>query len=333
MNSEAHLFNHEGYGEAFIGMAAHASNMTQLDRMISEDCFGGGTNQAVLAPHINVKSACRYHLRPEVLQRKIQSTFAQAVTLCDCWSIIEATPKMVATFILWINAKGINAAVTYFESLAMQLAEIEGLEEDCESLDENPEDSDAPAAEFGYHPIGCEISTTAACPDCGCINNTADEFITDDTAEIFCDACDNVFTVHKFIPVASWESVQPKWYRNLLRGVRIQRDLDELKDTGKRVFDNKNLNHGQSGVFWYEYHKTEAKLMDAIGRYLSVTARNLLKSIATSDHVSSLGCLLFKIQDGTTQLNNPPSKYEWTIIWAAYKDRKKDLKVAAATTH
>ena len=333
MNSEAHLFNHEGYGEAFIGMAAHASNMTQLDRMISEDCFGGGINQAVLAPHINVKSACRYHLRPEVLQRKIQSTFAQAVTLCDCWSIIEATPKMVATFILWINAKGIHAAVTYFESLAMQLAEIEGLEEDCESLDENPEDSDAPAAEFGYHPIGCEISTTAACPDCGCINNTADEFETDDTAEIFCDACDNIFTVHKFIPVASWESVQPKWYRNLLRVVRIPKDLDDLKATGKRVFDNKNLNHGQAGVFWYEYHKTEAKLMDAIGRYLSVTARNLLKSIATSDHVSSLGCLLFKIQDGTTQLNNPPSKYEWTIIWAAYKDRKKDLKVAAATTH
>ena len=333
MNSEAHLFNHEGYGEAFIGMAAHASNMTQLDRMISEDCFGGGTGQAVLAPHINVKSACRYDLRPEILQRKIQSTFAQAVTLCDCWSIIEATPKMVATFILWINAKGINAAVIYFESLAMQLAEIEGLEEDCESLDENPEDSDAPAAEFGYHPIGCEISTTAACPDCGCINNTADEFETDDTAEIFCDACDNVFTVHKFIPVASWESVQPKWYRDLLDKVRHQKDLDRLKATGKLVFDNNMLDHGQAGVFWYEYHKAEARLMADIGRNLSVTAKNLLKSIATSDHVSSLGCLLFKIQDGTTQLNNPPSKYEWTIIWAAYKDRKKDLKVAAATTH
>ena len=330
MNSEAHLFNHEGYGEAFIGMAAHASNMTQLDRMISEDCFGGGINQAVLAPHINVKSACRYHLRPEILQRKIQSTFAQAVTLCDCWSIIEATPKMVATFILWINAKGINAAVTYFESLAMQLAEIEGLEEDCESLDENPEDSDAPAAEFGYHPIGCEISTTAACPDCGCINNTADEFETDDTAEIYCDACDNVFTVHKFIPVASWESVQPKWYRDLLDKVRHQKNLDRLKATGKLVFDNNMLDHGQSGVFWYEYHKAEAKLMDDVKSNLSDSAKQLLNQIAKANgNLGSLGSLLFKIQDGTVKTENQPSKYEWNIIWAAYKVRK----AAAVTTH
>ncbi len=80
---------------------------------------------AVVAPHLNVKSHCPVHLRPEILRKRIGCTFHQAVALADAWSIIEATPKMVATFIGFFKAKGIEAGVAYFEHIAMNLAEVE----------------------------------------------------------------------------------------------------------------------------------------------------------------------------------------------------------------
>ncbi|HOQ43228.1 MAG TPA: hypothetical protein PK178_13795, partial [Smithellaceae bacterium] len=92
-SSEISLFNHEDYGEAYLGMAFHVRDMSQLDRMIFEDC--AVADGAVVAPHLNVKSRCPVHLRPEILQRRIGCAFHQAVALADAWSIIEATPKMV----------------------------------------------------------------------------------------------------------------------------------------------------------------------------------------------------------------------------------------------
>ena len=37
-SSEITLFNHEEFGEAYLGMAYHVREMNQLDRMIFEDC-------------------------------------------------------------------------------------------------------------------------------------------------------------------------------------------------------------------------------------------------------------------------------------------------------
>ena len=130
MNSEAQLFNHNDFGEAYIGMSLHTATMTQSERMIHEDCVLSG--DAVLAPHANVKSGCKSHLRPELIAKRTGCTFAQAVQLCNAWCIIEATSKMVDTFILWIKAKGIEPAIKYFDKLAMQLAEVEFAEDDTE---------------------------------------------------------------------------------------------------------------------------------------------------------------------------------------------------------
>ena len=122
-SEEISMFNHDDFGEGFLAMAYHVRNMSQLDRMIFEDCLV--VDGAVVAPHLNVKSRCPVHLRPEILQKRIGCTFHQAVMLADAWSIIEATPKMVDTFILWIQAKGIENGLSYFEHLAMKLAEVE----------------------------------------------------------------------------------------------------------------------------------------------------------------------------------------------------------------
>ena len=111
-SSEIDLFNHEEFGEAYLGMAFHVRDMSQLDRIIFEDCTVA--DGAVVAPHLNVKSHCPVHLRPEILQKRIGCTFHQAVALADAWSIIEATAKMVNEFIVGIKAKGIEESIVYF---------------------------------------------------------------------------------------------------------------------------------------------------------------------------------------------------------------------------
>ena len=341
MNSEAMLFNHEGFGEAFIGVARHAGDMSQLDRMIFEDCVFSGDGLGcgkVLAPHFNIKQDCRYHLRPESIQRRIEQagaecSFHQATTLCDAWTIIEATEKMVKTFICWIAAKGTNKAVEYFENLAMNLAEVEVLEEQSEIIDygidtemEPPEMSDAPTDIIHYHPIGCEIVSGALCPKCHAVYDLNDHDWKDAEEDtVWCDCCDTSFTAYKYEPVTTWESRQSVSYRKLLACVRTIINLDELKAIGKKVFEEGSLNHEQSGVFWYEYKQSKERIMKVVKSNLGSSARTLLNQINSrkSKELSAYGFLLYKLQSGQISMTDPPSENEWTIIWKAYQARKK----------
>jgi len=336
MNSESMLFNHEAFGEAFIGLAKHTSAMSQLDRMILEDCvfngdpLGGGK---VLAPHTNIKQACCYHLRPEAIQKQIQQketncTFAQAVSLCDAWAVIEATEKMVKTFILWIKVKGTDAAVEYFEHLAMQLAEVEVLEEDFETIpnqETNPEESDASTDVIRYHPIGCDISTGALCQECFTVYDLRDHDWKDTETEIVCcDCCGSFFTAYKFEPIATWESVQPKQYQALLANIRTIKNLDQLKAIGKEIFENSKLDHGQSGVFWYEYGKTKERIFQEVRANLGASAKMLMRQIHSKKdkELSAFGILLYRIQSGKVKMTDSPSENEWTLIWETYKIHK-----------
>ncbi len=336
MNSEAMLFNHEGFGEAFIGVARHAATMTQLDRMIFEDCVMSGDGIGcgkVLAPHFNIKQDCRYHLRPESIQRRIQQagvecSFHQATTLCDAWAIIEATPKMVDTFICWIKSKGTNKAVDYFEDLAMNLAEVEASDDDCECMDSaehDLEESYAPAETIHYHPIGCEIVSGAVCPHCSTVYDLNDYDWKDNEEDtVWCDCCNTSFTVYKYEKAETWESRQPVPYRRILSHIRAITNLDHLKALGKKVFEEGRLNHGQSGVFWYEYGKAKERLLATVRVNLGSSARTLLNQINSrkSKELSAYGLLLYKLQSGQISMTDPPTVNEWTIIWNAYQARK-----------
>jgi hypothetical protein len=230
---------------------------------------------------------------------------------------------MVSTFILWIKAKGTEAAVEYFEHLAMQLAEAEGFEEDCESLD-NPENSDQSPSEIAYHPIGCEINTTAVCPECHSISDISDAFILDDQETIFCQDCGVEFTAYKFTPSASWESLQSHSYKRLLQRVRTEQSIDRLKAMGTEIFESNNLNHDQSGVFWYEYGKAKDRIFKTIRANMSSAAKMLMRQIHTKKdkELAAFGCLLYRIQSGQVKIAAPPSANEWTLIWEAYKLHK-----------
>jgi len=303
-SSEINLFNHEDYGEAYLGMAFHVRDMSQLDRMIFEDC--AVADGAVVAPHLNVKSHCPVHLRPEILQKRIGCTFHQAVALADAWSIIEATPKMVDAFIGFVKAKGIEAGVAYFEHIAMNLAEVE-VSWDHDAGDPLPDDA-ADDADDGFE-----------------LSGDPDEAYREEIPDLYAYHVIGYDDLAEAMDL-TWEERQPRSYKGLLRKVRCIADLDALRDLGKRVYAL-DLARDQAGVFWYEYRKTERRIMAEIGKSLSISARRLLHQVRNANgNLAALGARLFKIQRGDVKMADPPRKHEWIVIWEAYHDQRAALR-------
>jgi len=312
-SSEISLFSHEDYGEGYLAMAFHVRDMNQLDRQIFEDCTVA--DGAVVAPHLNVKSRCPVHLRPEILQKRIGCTFHQAVALADAWAIIEATAKMVDAFIGWVKAKGIEAGVAYFERLAIELAEVEVSwdHEVGESLPDDGGDDD----------------------DHGGINDGAgDDFdLSGDGDDAYQEEIPDLYAYHAigYDELAeamdlTWEERQSRSYRSLLTQARGMNDLDALRDLGKKVYAL-GLSRDQAGVFWYEYRKAEQRIMAALKKSLGVSARQLLRQVQNANgNLAALGARLFKIQRGVIKMADSPRKHEWIIIWAAYHDRQAALR-------
>jgi len=303
-SSEISLFSHEDYGEGYLAMAFHVRDMNQLDRQIFEDCTVA--DGAVVAPHLNVKSRCPVHLRPEILQKRIGCTFHQAVSLADAWSIIEATPKMVKAFITWIKAKGIEESIAYFEQLAMKLAEVE---------------------------VSWDHAAAVSLPDDG-VDGVDDSLdLSGDADEAYPEEIPDLYAYHVIgydelteAMDLTWEERQPRSYKSLLTKVRDMNDLDALRDLGKKVYAL-GLSRDQAGVFWYEYRKTERQIMAEIGKSLSVSARRLLHQVRNANgNLAALGARLFKIQRGAVKMADPPAKHEWIVIWAAYHDRQAALQ-------
>jgi hypothetical protein len=304
-SSEINLFNHEDYGEAYLGMAFHVRDMNQLDRMIFEDC--AVADGAVVAPHLNVKSRCPVHLRPEILRKRIGCTFHQAVALADAWSIIEATPKMVDAFIGWVKAKGIEAGVAYFEHIAMKLAEVE-VSWDLDAGDPLQDDADDDADD-GFEPSG-----------------DPDETYREEIPDLYAYHVIGYDELAEAMDL-TWEERQPRSYKGLLRKVRCIADLDALRDLGKRVYAL-DLARDQAGVFWYEYRKTERRIMAEIGKSLSISARRLLHQVRNANgNLAALGARLFKIQRGAVKMADPPRKHEWIVIWEAYHDQQAAIRI------
>jgi hypothetical protein len=310
-SEEISLFNHDDFGEGFLAMAYHVRDMSQLDRMIFEDCLV--VDGAVVAPHLNVKSRCPVHLRPEILQKKIRCTFHQAVMLADAWSIIEATPKMVETFILWIQAKGIDNGLSYFEHLAMKLAEVEV-----------SWDSDAAEPLLGDDAIVDGDDDHAGADDSFDLPVDPDETYREEIPDLYgyhIIGYDDV----AFLGEKNWEQKQPEWYLSLLFKLRDVNDLKSLKIIGKYAYQF-DLSRGQAGVIWYEYQKAKNRIMGEIRQQLSPSARRMLMQIRNANgRLSAVGALMYKIQHGAVKIADPLSDSEWSILWDAYHEQKEAL--------
>ena len=314
-SSEINLFNHEEFGEAYLGMAFHVRSMNQLERMIFEDC--AVADGAVVAPHLNVKSRCPVHLRPEILQRRIGCAFHQAVALADAWSIIEATPKMVDAFIGLVKAKGIEAGVAYYEHLAMKLAEVEvSWDHDADEL---------------LHHTDADGDDLDDADDADETDGTSD--LSGDPDDAYQEEIPDLYGYHAigYDELAeaidlTWEERQPRSYKALLRKVRESDDLDALRDLGKRVYALE-LARDQAGVFWYEYEKSRKRIVAALRKGLGSSARHLLDRIYKANgDLAALGAMLYRIQRGDIRMGDPPAKHEWIVIWEAYHLRQAELR-------
>ncbi|MBN1664689.1 MAG: hypothetical protein JW943_13910 [Deltaproteobacteria bacterium] len=103
-------------------------------------------------------------------------------------------------------------------------------------------------------------------------------------------------------------------------------DLDALRNFGKKVFA-RSLARDQAGVFWYEYRKSQRRIMEAVRKSLGVSARQLLRQIRNANgSLAAFGARLYKIQSGAIKMADPPRKHEWIVMWAAYHDRQGDLR-------
>ncbi len=108
------------YGEGFMGVADHVSDMTHLDRMIFEDCFDG--SNSVQRPSLNVPQVSS-NTMVERLATSLNITLDQAEDLIDFWSIIDDSQRTWNEFKRWVKAKGIEKALPYFKTLAGQLVD------------------------------------------------------------------------------------------------------------------------------------------------------------------------------------------------------------------
>ena len=313
-SSEIDLFKHEEFGEGYLGMASHVRAMNQLDRQIFEDCTVA--DGAVVAPHLNVKSRCPVHLRPEFIQKKVGCTFHQAVSLADAWSIIEATPKMVQSFIVWIKAKGIEQGIAYFEHLAMKLAEVEVSwdPEAAEPLRDDPNTGPDADADADGDP-----------DDSFDLYGAADDAYREEIPDLYAYHVIGYDELTEAMEL-TWEERQPRSYKSLLSKVRGIGDLDALRELGKKVYAL-GLSRDQAGVFWYEYRKSEQRIMAALKKSLGVSARRLLQQVRNANgNLAALGARLFKIQRGAVRMADPLAKHEWIIIWEAYHGQQAAVR-------
>jgi hypothetical protein len=233
--------------------------------------------------------------------------------LADAWSIIEATPKMVETFILWIQAKGIDNGLSYFEHLAMKLAEVEV-----------SWDSDAAEPLLGDDAIVDGDDDHAGADDSFDIPVDPDETYREEIPDLYgyhVIGYDDVATLGE----KTWEQKQPEWYLSLLFRLRDVDDLKSLKIIGKYAYQF-DLSRGQAGVIWYEYQKAKDRMMREIRQQLSPSARRMLMQIRNANgRLSAVGALMYKIQHGVVKIADPLSDSEWSILWDAYHEQKEAL--------
>lgn len=196
----------------------------------------------------------------------------------------------------------VEAGVAYFERNAMNLAEVEV------SWDHDAGEPLQDDADDGFEPSG-----------------DPDEAYREEIPDLYAYYVIGYDELAEAMDL-TWEERQPRSYKGLLRKVRGIADLDSLRDLGKRVYAL-DLARDQAGVLWYEYRKTERRIMAEIGKSLSISTRRLLHQVRNANgNLAALGAMLYRIQQGALKLSDPPAKHEWIVVWEAYHDRQAALR-------
>jgi hypothetical protein len=304
--------------------------LSQLDRMIFEDWTIA--NGEAVAPHESIALPTPWFRRASYLKMRIEILSGdQAEQLEQIFNVIEATKPMIEVFLRWLQrgedkAAHLERGIRYFEEIAKQLVlvtdedepTLQFLEIDEEVEDDFPDST----VSVGYHlvePRDVENFLQSRSKS-QLIKMAHDHQMNADLDGLNKSAIVKELSNCDVVPV--WEEMQPAAYKNLLKKVRACKDLGALKEIGKSTYALK-MNKGQTGVFWYEYHKAKRLVTGSVE--IGSVAKNFLAEIRRRKGAAlgSFGKFLFKVQSGDVSVEGlKPSAAEWQVIWDAYKARK-----------
>ena len=286
VSHEASLFNHTAYGESYVAMADHVSEMSGLDRIIFEDCIITGAT--VMAPHINEQKTLRHFFAPYIMSQIPTATIREALDFIAFFKSLEATPEMVEQFLSWINAKGIAPALKYFGSLCADLASLgtpdtDALEtnpapyfEDTElEIYEAPNENDAVASEYSYHVLG-EVEA----PD-------------------FFESLDEKTTA----TLSTIQNATP----------------ESIPSIGKALFNTTSTDKKTASYIWNAYNQKKAS-------FIKPPAQETVSIITNLQALSFMELKQAGQNLYLSQQNSQLDKTQWSHIWATYKTelRKKE---------
>lgn len=303
----------------------HHPRLTELDRQIFESCAVSGPK--ILWPHVNGNSIPR-HLTIQYIMKKANCSAEQAREIADEAALLDATPTMVDEFCRWARVKGAGNLIDYLYPMALTVVEVEDSEQEepgwfyeptvagkklpgiqgeagiCEDIetDINPDYLD-----FSWEPVEKSEGTPA----------TIGYHVLED------------FNSEEGVP---WIDRQPKEFQALVGKIQRSKNLDQLGELGRDIYESKTWNHAQTSVLWTEYSSRKSYLERQIP--LTCTTRSLIDKIANADgHLGSVGIYLHKVQAGEIKVFPKPADREWTIIWRRYQEQKEALAGEGCTTY
>jgi hypothetical protein len=275
----------------------------------------------VVAPH-EATVRTPWYQTAQYIARRLGCSHRDAATLADCWAILDADEAMVEQFVRWVKARGIAAALAYFQTLATAAAEAETV--DPEDALEASRLVDLADVERGLTP---EID-----PETYPRDDVEWSEVEWDAVDAWLEGSDphaagvdvtapRVEEWHLLdepAPVPAWEDRQPAAYRILLERARRAETLEALKAIGQPAYAETRWTATQKQVFWSAWQvRREALLADA---QRHPTVQRALRRIQTTAVLAEVGRRLHQLQQ------QHPSYFSaagWAIVWAAYHARKE----------
>lgn len=326
------------YGDAWVGMAAHASDMSQLDRQMFEDGFDG--SGGIQRPSINVP---RESVNLQHYANRIGCSLDQAEDLADFWQIIDPSKRLWPTFLQWTKARSVEGALAYFEHLATELTsdEVNVNESEWNLIDDLPE-------KITVDNLGSVWNlVTGGKPD----NDDEPVTSTIGMPPPFSQIVDEVFEKYSWDGINwdrgfpappllryvninndigdenSWIDLQPKWYRTLLSNIKNVCDITQLKRIGRAYNGHRFGSFDQGMVFWVHYRIQKKKLEADTAKKAEPVFNAMLTYIRNADHkkVKFIGYRLFEAQKGRYPMKTCLADSQWSTLWSEYNQLKKKM--------
>jgi len=299
-------------------------SLAPLDRQVFEDCRK--VQGKVVGRHEAVVRT-PWYLTSQYLSRKLGCPVGQAAQLADAFAILDADAAMVETFLGWVKARGVDAALAYFSTLATAAAEAESVDpddalhhatasyQDWEHDRAVAERDDELAAlpDLAWTPMGDEWAAVDAW-----LGRHSDDPDSDQAVGVDLSAAitESWHLLDEPDGEPTWLERQPARYQVLLHQVEAATDLDQLKRLGQKGYAATWFTREQRQVFWSSWAVRKGAVLEQLAR--CQLRREVARMQAATD-LPHLGQRLYQVQQAQPQRYSPA---QWAALWHVYHGRK-----------